>query len=142
MQRVTLRAALLGCLAFLAQSFAPTYAAPIAGAAGPYRVQVTTEPSPVPVGPAKLRIHLADSGGTPVAGATLRVLTQMPGMPMGEHVEEAQPVAGKPGDYEAPANFQMAGGWGSTSRWMDRRAAARPPSAFRPAKTRPVASAQ
>jgi RND family efflux transporter MFP subunit len=87
---------------------------PLVGTAGPYRVEVATDPSPVPVGPATIRVHLTDTGGNDVAGANVQVLAQMPGMPMGEHTETAQPVVGKPGYYEAPANFQMAGGWGIT----------------------------
>jgi RND family efflux transporter MFP subunit len=92
----------------------PVDAAPLAGAAGPYRVEVTTDPSPVPVGPATIQVHLTDAAGQDVAGARVQVLAQMPGMPMGERTETAQPAAGKPGYYEAPANFQMAGGWGIT----------------------------
>jgi RND family efflux transporter MFP subunit len=92
----------------------PAGAAPLVGAAGPYRVEVTTDPSPVPVGPATIQVHLTDAAGKDVAGASVQVLTQMPGMAMGERMEAAQPVAGKPGTYEAPANFQMAGGWGIT----------------------------
>lgn len=92
----------------------PVDAAPLAGAAGSYRVEVTTDPSPVPVGPATIQLHLTDAAGQDVAGARVQVLTQMPGMPMGERTETAQPVAGKPGHYATPANFQMAGGWGMT----------------------------
>src|SRR5207245_1003900 len=99
------------CLAFTT-IIASAGAAPLAGTAGPYRVEVSTDPSPVPVGPATIRVHLKDASGKAVVGAHVQVLTQMPGMPMGEHPEEAQPAPGKPGDYEAPANFQMAGGWG------------------------------
>src|SRR5947209_8383696 len=80
--------------------------------AGPYQLEVSTDPSPIPTGPAKVIVHVTDSAGKDVAGAQVQVLTQMPGMAMGEHPEPAVPVPGKPGVYSAPANFQMAGGWG------------------------------
>jgi RND family efflux transporter MFP subunit len=103
------------CAAFLALVLCiPAFGAPLAGTAGPYHVEVTTAPSPIPVGPATIQVHLTDAAGQDVAGARVQVLTQMPGMPMGEHPETAEPVAGKLGFYEAPANFQMAGGWGIT----------------------------
>lgn len=90
------------------------YAAPIGGLpaqAGPYHLEVSTEPSPIPVGQAKVRVHVTDAAGQDVTGAQVQVLTQMPGMPMGERTEQAVPESGQPGTYTAPANFQMAGGW-------------------------------
>src|SRR6266852_6804373 len=91
------------------------YAAPAGGLstqAGPYHLEVSTDPSPIPIGPAKVRVHVTDSAGKDVTGAQVRVLTQMPGMAMGEQPEPAVPEPGHPGMYTAPANFQMAGRWG------------------------------
>ena len=75
-------------------------------------MQVSTDPSPIPTGLAKVRVHVADSAGKDVTGAQVQVLTQMPGMPMGERTEQAMPEPGQTGIYSAPANFQMAGNWG------------------------------
>ena len=80
--------------------------------AGPYHLEVSTDPSPIPTGSAKVMVHVTDSAGKDVTGAQVRVLTQMPGMAMGEQPEPAVPEPGHPGMYTAPANFQMAGRWG------------------------------
>lgn len=79
--------------------------------AGPYRVEVTTDPATIPVGKAKLRLKVVDAGGEPVTGATVRTLTKMPGMTMGEREEAARPMPDKAGVYEAPASFPMGGGY-------------------------------
>ena len=79
--------------------------------AGPYQLEVSTDPSPIPTGPAEVWVHVTDSAGKDVTGAQVQVLTQMPGMAMGERTEQATPEPGQPGVYTAPANFQMAGGW-------------------------------
>src|SRR5262249_22727912 len=94
MQRIKLGALLFVCLALIVGTLTPASAGPLMGKAGPYRVEVTTDPSPVPVGPATIRVHLMDAAGKPVAGADIHVLAQMPGMPMGERQETAAPVAG------------------------------------------------
>lgn len=83
-------------------------------AAGPYRIAVATQPSPIPLGRAEIVVQITDAAGKPVPGAQVQVLAQMPGMPMGEHREEATPVPGQPGAYRASANFQMAGKWDIT----------------------------
>src|SRR5690348_2041606 len=67
--------------------------------AGPYQLEVTTDPARVPTGPATVRVQVADASGRAVTGAHVRVLTQMPGMPMGERVEQAVPEPGQPGYY-------------------------------------------
>ena len=79
--------------------------------AGPYRVQITTDPAVVPVGKATLRLTVTDAAGRPVPGAQVRVLAQMPTMPMGERETAARPVSGQPGVYNAPAGFSMAGAY-------------------------------
>jgi RND family efflux transporter MFP subunit len=80
----------------------------IPGVAGPYRIGLQTTPDVVPVGRAKLQIKLTDSKGSPVVGAVVKVLAQMPGMPMGEREEIATPGPVE-GTYSAPAVFGMAG---------------------------------
>ncbi|MFI5385060.1 MAG: efflux RND transporter periplasmic adaptor subunit [Fimbriimonadales bacterium] len=82
----------------------------IQGSAGPYRINLRTEPAVIPVGRAKLVVKLTDSAGKPVTGATVKVFAQMPGMPMGEREETATPSA-DPGTYTAPAVFGMAGAY-------------------------------
>src|SRR5579884_47037 len=78
--------------------------------AGPYRVEIATDPAVILVGqPTKLVIQITDSEGKPVEGAQVRAIAQMPGMPMGEQEETALPQAGQPGVYVAPAQFAMAG---------------------------------
>ena len=52
--------------------------------AGPYHLEVSTDPSPIPTGSAKVMVHVTDSAGKDVTGAQVRVLTQMPVMAMGE----------------------------------------------------------
>lgn len=85
-------------------------AAAVQGSAGPYRIDLKTDPAVIPVGRAKLLITLTDSAGKPVSGATVKVLAQMPGMAMGEREETAAPGA-SPGAYTAPAVFGMAGSY-------------------------------
>lgn len=81
---------------------------------GPFHVELTSDPAVVPTGPARLSLKITDGSGQPVQGANVRVLTQMPGMPMGEREEEALPQADQPGVYAAPAAFGMKGGYNAT----------------------------
>lgn len=81
---------------------------------GPYEVSLTTEPAVILVGKAQLRLTITDRSGNPVEGANVRVLTGMPGMYMGEKEVPAIPVAGKPGQYTAFANFPHAGAYQSS----------------------------
>lgn len=82
----------------------------VQGSAGPYRIDLRSDPPVIPVGRAKLLVTLHDSSGKAVSGATVKVLAQMPGMAMGEREETATPTE-KPGEYSAPAVFGMAGAY-------------------------------
>jgi RND family efflux transporter MFP subunit len=81
------------------------------GSAGPYKIEVVTDPAVVPIGRATLRLKVSDSAGQPVADADVRTLTGMPGMFMGEREQQAIPVPGEPGAYTSPAQFPMAGAY-------------------------------
>lgn len=78
--------------------------------AGPYRVDVVTDPAVVPIGKANLLVKITDSSGKPVTEATVRGIAQMPGMPMGEREQTALP-GDQAGTYRIPASFAMAGGY-------------------------------
>jgi hypothetical protein len=58
-------------------------AAGLTAKAGPYEIEVTTDPSPIRMGPATVRVRVADADGKAVTDAQVQVLTQMPGMSMG-----------------------------------------------------------
>ena len=85
----------------------PAFGAPLP--AGPYRIALRTDPAVVPVGTARIFLTVTDAQARPAPHLDLTVLAQMPGMPMGERALPADPVAGQPGTYEAPARFAMAG---------------------------------
>ncbi len=85
----------------------------IDGQAGPYHVQLTTQPEMISVGKAMLELTVTDSAGKPEDGLTIHLLAQMPGMPMGERDQLATP-SGPPGHYQAPAVFAMAGAYDAT----------------------------
>src|SRR5579884_1110484 len=101
-------------LALLVAASVSTVLASVQTQAGPYRVEIATDPSVIPAGSAKLRIKVTDAVGKPVEGAQVSAIAQMPGMPMGEREEAALPQAGQPGVYAAPARFAMAGGYEAT----------------------------
>lgn len=82
----------------------------VSGLAGPYHVKVRTDPEVVNIGRARLLIEIRDAQGKPVSGATVKTMTKMPDMNMGEREETAVPAA-TPGDYSAPAVFAMAGAY-------------------------------
>ena len=82
--------------------------------AGPYRVELTTDPAVIPVGKADLILKITDAAHKPVEGAEVRVLAQMRGMAMGEREERALPERGEPGTYVAPAQFAMEGAYTTT----------------------------
>jgi len=66
-------------------------------------------PQPVRVGPATVKLKLAEAGGTTVAGARIEIEADMshPGMsPV--FAEATETEAGR---YEAHLDFQMAGDW-------------------------------
>lgn len=82
--------------------------AQVTGEIGPYQVELVTEPAVIPVGKARLVLKVSHSG-KPLEGATVRALTGMPGMKMGEKEETARPRPGQPGVYEVSAAFPMGG---------------------------------
>ncbi len=82
--------------------------------AGPYHVEVAAGSNPIALGKSKLLIRLTDSAGKPVDNATIRSLTKMSGMSMGEREVRAMPQPGQPGVYAAPAQFAMEGAYGAT----------------------------
>jgi RND family efflux transporter MFP subunit len=83
--------------------------------AGPYHVEVTTDPAVIPVGqPTRLMLKISDASGKPVEGAQVRAIAQMPGMAMGEREEAVLPQPGQPGVYVAPARFAMQGDYTAT----------------------------
>lgn len=112
---VPVRLALLLALALLGVLFTshPALAGP-KGQAGHYHVELTTDPPVIRVGKSTLHLKVSDSSGQSVTGAEVKVLAQMPGMPMGEREETALPQAGQPGVYAAPARFGMEGAYNAT----------------------------
>lgn len=83
--------------------------------AGPYAIELTTPTGVIPTsGGTKLLFKVTDGSGKAIEGVTLRSLTKMPGMNMGEREETATPVPGRPGVYTAPASFAMEGGYEDT----------------------------
>jgi RND family efflux transporter MFP subunit len=105
------RIAVTGFMTVALLNAAPPARAATTAQAGPYRVELSTDPAVVPVGKGKLVIKLSDASGQPVIAATVRALTKMPGMNMGEREELASPQPNQPGVYSAPAVFPMAGGY-------------------------------
>jgi RND family efflux transporter MFP subunit len=85
----------------------------VQGTAGPYSVDLTTNPAVIPVGKAALIIKVSDQNGRPVTGATVKAIVRMPGMAMGEREETATPGA-EPGVYTASAQFGMRGAYEAT----------------------------
>ncbi len=85
--------------------------------AGPYHIEITTDPPVIPVGqPTKIVLKITDGAGKPIERAQVSAIAQMPGMAMGEHDETALPQAGQPGMYAAPAQFAMQGNYTATIR--------------------------
>ena len=84
---------------------------------GPYVVEVVTSPNVIPVGRAELQVKITEKAtGKPVKGATVRALTKMPSMDMGERELAGTPAAQTPGIYRVPAQFAMEGGYDATIR--------------------------
>jgi RND family efflux transporter MFP subunit len=98
-------------LFILAQAGSTPSLAAVTAQAGPYRVEVSTDPAEIPVGKANLVIKITDASGAPIEGATVRTLAKMTGMYMGERQELAMPKSGEKGVYVAPAAFPMAGSY-------------------------------
>ena len=90
---------------------APPVAAGPRSTAGPYQVELTTDPPVIPLGRAFVVLHISDASGEPLADARVAVLLGMPAMKMGEREEKALPVPGQPGFYRAPAVFGMEGAY-------------------------------
>lgn len=82
--------------------------------AGPYHIEVLTAPSMVSLGKGQLLITVTDASGKPLEGLSVRALTGMPGMSMGEREEAGRPKEGQPGTYQVAAQYPMAGGYEST----------------------------
>ena len=97
-------------IALIAFLFAiiPSIALGMSVQAGPYNVDVVTDPPIVHVGSMTLRIYIT-SNGQPVSDAKVSAIAQMPDMPMGEKVANAVPIVGQPGHYSAPIEFRMEG---------------------------------
>jgi RND family efflux transporter MFP subunit len=102
--------ALAAWMLFLA---GPALAGPV-GKAGPYRVELSTEPAVIPVGRARLILRVAGPDGKPLEAAEVRAIAQMPGMAMGEQEAVAAPKTGEPGVYTMPVTFSMAGAYTAT----------------------------
>ena len=100
---------LIALVAFLF-AIIPSIALGMPTQAGPYKIDITTDPAVIPVGKATLKIHIT-ANGQPVVGAQVKAIAQMPGMPMGEREQMATPDPTTPGTYDAPAGFAMAGGY-------------------------------
>lgn len=76
--------------------------------AGGYRIDLVSDPPVVPIGRATITLRVTNPSGQPVTGAQIKVIAQMPGMPMGEREEFSTPGE-QPGTYRVPATFAMAG---------------------------------
>ncbi len=83
---------------------------PISGQAGPYRVDLVSDPAVLPVGKATIDVAVTDASGKPAEGAAVRAIAQMPNMAMGEREQAATPT-GTPGHYRFTQSFSMAGGY-------------------------------
>lgn len=81
--------------------------------AGPYKLDVVTDPAVIPVGRANFVISVTDAGGKPVTDATVKAIAKMPGMSMGEKEMTAR-TGDKPGTYVVPAVFSMGGLYDAT----------------------------
>ena len=99
-------------LLFIAALISSFGLAGVQATAGPYRIELTSEPQVVPAkGSAKLMLRITDEAGTAQDGLEVRAIARMPGMPMGERESRALSVSGQPGTYSVQANFPMAGGY-------------------------------
>lgn len=78
--------------------------------AGPYHVDLVTDPVVIPVGKASLTVKVTDASGKPLPELQIKGIVQMPGMAMGEREQIAVPTD-QPGTYRIPASFAMAGGY-------------------------------
>ncbi len=97
-------------LAAILLSLLPALAFCVQGQAGPYRVEIVSDPAVLPVGKATLDVAVSDGSGKPVDGVTVKAIAQMPNMAMGEREQMAAPT-GVPGHYRFTQSFSMAGGY-------------------------------
>jgi hypothetical protein len=74
-------------------------------------IRLDTIPSPPISGTATLKVMLLDGTSAPVENAKITVSPLMPAHGHIEPTDVAQPVAGEPGSYTMPVNFQMGGAW-------------------------------
>ncbi len=88
--------------------------ASLSASAGSYKLQLSATPGKLTVGKTTLYLQLQNASGQPVTGATVRLLTQMPTMNMGEKEQTARAVSDKPGLYTAPAQLAMEGDYDCT----------------------------
>jgi YtkA-like len=58
-------------------------------------------------------VAVADSAGSPVEGVQVTLSADMPSMPMAHNVSpvRAQPVPGRPGNYQGRLTLEMPGEW-------------------------------
>ena len=58
-------------------------------------------------------VGVADPAGSPVDGAQVTLSADMPSMPMAHNVSpvKAQPVPGRPGNYQGRLTLEMTGEW-------------------------------
>jgi YtkA-like len=58
-------------------------------------------------------VGVADPAGSPVDGAQVTLSADMPSMPMAHNVSpvRAQPVPGRPGNYQGRLTLEMTGEW-------------------------------
>ena len=72
-------------------------------------VDLTIEPHPPQLGPARITVELADAGGQPIAGAKVELEGNMNHAGMVPVFVRA--TEGTPGRYEADLEFTMGGDW-------------------------------
>jgi hypothetical protein len=85
-----------------------------AASAQPARVRVDLACQPTEAALTFLcTVGVADASGSPVDGVDVTLSADMPSMPMAHNVTpaKAQPVAGRPGHYQARIALEMLGEW-------------------------------
>jgi hypothetical protein len=72
-------------------------------------VDLTIDPHPPQLGPARITVELTDAGGQPIAGAKVELEGNMNHAGMVPVLARA--TEGPPGRYEADLEFSMGGDW-------------------------------
>lgn len=85
--------------------------ASVTAEAGPYRIELSSQPAVIALGKAKLTFEVTDAAGKPLDDLTIRAIAGMPGMFMGEREQTARPVPGSAGTYAMEVAFPMAGSY-------------------------------